>query len=171
MIKRKQMRTKNETISRRRLALGLAVAAAGAPTLASAQAPAQIGSDIEVFCSNIADEARERRHAIQRRELEALRAEIEARIEALEEKRAEFEVWAKKREEFAEAASEGLVQVYASMRPDAAAARMEEMPAELSAALLGKLKPRNSAAILNEMTPREAALITQIMAAVGDTGT
>ncbi|WP_306118270.1 MULTISPECIES: MotE family protein [unclassified Roseitalea] len=152
---------------RRALAAGLAALCAGLPTAALSQSRAQ--SDIETFCANIADDARERRYAIQREQLEALRAEIEDKIALLEEKRADFERWARKREEFADAANEGLVEVYSNMRPDAAAARMEEMPAELSAALLAKLKPRSSAAILNEMNARQAALITQIMAAVGDT--
>lgn len=136
----------------------------------AAHTQAQAPADAQNFCSNIVDEARERRYAIQREELEGLRAEIEARIAELEEKRAAFELWAEKREQFAEAASEGLVAVYSNMRPDAAAERMEEIPPELSAALLTKLKPRTSAAILNEMSTGDAALITQIMAAVGDTG-
>ena len=137
------------------------------PVAAHGQAPAP--ADVRNFCANIVDQARERRYAIQREELEALKAEIADKIAVLEQRRAAFEEWAAKRERFAEAANEGLVAVYASMRPDAAAQRMEELPAELSAALLTKLKPRASAAILNEMSTRDAALITQIMAAVADT--
>lgn len=145
------------------------VCAVTGPVLMPVAAHGQASADVRDFCANIVDDARERRYAIQRQELEALRAEIEAKIATLEDKRAAFEQWAQKRQQFADAASEGLVAVYASMRPDAAAQRMEEMPPELSAALLTKLKPRTSAAILNEMSTKDAALITQIMAAVGDT--
>ena len=152
-------------------ALLVAACAVAGPVLMplAAHGQARTPADVRNFCANIVDEARERRYAIQREELEALRAEIAAKIAILEERRSAFEEWAAKRERFAEAASEGLVAVYASMRPDAAAQRMEELPAELSAALLTKLKPRTSAAILNEMATRDAALITQIMAAVADT--
>lgn len=165
-----------EPMQKRRLTAALPKIAVAACALAGpflfpvvAHTQAQPTADVQNFCANIVDEARERRYAIQREELEALRAEIEARIAELEQKRAAFEEWATKREQFAEAASEGLVAVYSNMRPDAAAERMEEIPAELSAALLTKLKPRTSAAILNEMSTQDAALITQIMAAVGDT--
>ncbi|MCR9122595.1 MAG: MotE family protein [Phyllobacteriaceae bacterium] len=163
------MRRTRPAIAARMLVVVWAVAAPVAmPVAVNAQdrAPA----DVQNFCSNIVDEARERRYAIQREELETLRADIEAKIAVLEERRAAYQQWAEKREEFAEAANEGLVAVYANMRPDAAAVRMEELPAELSAALLTKLKPRASAAILNEMSTKDAALITQIMAAVGDVG-
>ena len=149
----------------------VAVCAVAGPALTPvvAHGQTQAPADVQNFCANIVDEARERRYAIQRQELEVLRSEIEAKIATLEEKRAAFEEWAVKREQFAESANEGLVAVYSNMRPDAAAQRMEEIPPELSAALLTKLKPRTSAAILNEMSTADAALITQIMAAVGDT--
>jgi len=152
-----------------RLAVAACALAGSALFPVAAHTQTQAPADVQNFCTNIVDEARERRYAIQREELEALRAEIEAKIVELEDKRAAFEQWAEKREQFAEAASEGLVAVYSNMRPDAAAERMEQIPPQLSAALLTKLKPRTSAAILNEMSTEDAALITQIMAAVGDT--
>lgn len=153
------------------LRLAVAACALAGPILVpvAAHSQAVVPADAQNFCANIVDEARERRYAIQRQELDTLRAEIEEKIAVLEERRAAFEAWATKREQFAEAANEGLVAVYSNMRPDAAAQRMEEIPPELSAALLTKLKPRTSAAILNEMSTSDAALITQIMAAVGDT--
>lgn len=150
------------------LALTLAASITG-PGLLIVPANAQNQAEIDRFCTNIVDDARERRYAIQREELQTLRAEIEGKITLLEEKRAELERWARMREEFASAANEGLVAVYSNMRPDAAAQRLEELPPGLSAALLTKLKPRTSAAILNEMSTEGAARITQIMAAVGDT--
>lgn len=124
-------------------------------------------NDIERFCSNIADAARERRYALQKAELEELSGQIQKKIKVLEEKRAELEKWVEQRENFSEAANAGLVEVYGKMRPDAAAQRMEKLPSELSAALLTKLSPRNAGEILNEMSAERAAMVTVIMAAAG----
>lgn len=125
-------------------------------------------ADIERFCSNITDPARERRYALQKAELESLREEIEMKMQILEEKRTELKEWAEKRESYSSAASESLVEVYAKMRPDAAAQRMEKLPGELSAALLSKLSARAAGTILNEMSADRAAMVTLIMSAAAD---
>ncbi|MFZ2099993.1 MAG: MotE family protein [Oricola sp.] len=151
------------------LALAGPVAAQSGTASLLDQPPTQASTDdIERFCTNIADAARERRYAIQKAELQTLREEIEARIKVLEDKRAELQMWADKRESFSAAASAGLIDVYSKMRPDAAAQRMEKLPGELTAALLAKLNPRVAGTILNEMTPDRAALVTVIMAAAAD---
>jgi flagellar motility protein MotE (MotC chaperone) len=128
-----------------------------------------VSDDIKQFCTNIADAARERRYALQKDELLKLQSEIESKITILEEKRADLQFWVSKREEFAKAASTGLIDVYSKMRPDAAAQRMEKLPGELSAALLSKLNPRMAGTILNEMSAERAAMVTMIMSAAGDT--
>ncbi|WP_421855220.1 MotE family protein [Oricola sp.] len=138
------------------------------PSLLDQPPPAANSDDIRRFCSNITEAARERRYAVQKAELEKLRGEIEDKIMLLEQKRSELEEWAQKREAFSEAANEGLVEVYAKMRPDAAAQRMEKLPSELTAALLTKLKPRAAGTILNEMSAEQAAMVTVIMAAAAD---
>ncbi|QKV19641.1 MotE family protein [Oricola thermophila] len=125
-------------------------------------------ADIERFCINITDAARERRYALQKAELEALREEIEMKIAILEDKRAALKNWVELREEYASQASDDLVEVYSKMRPDAAAQRMEKLPGELSAALLSKLNPRMAGTILNEMSAERAALVTVIMSAAAD---
>ena len=140
------------------------------PSLLDAEPPPSNTDEIARFCSNIADAARERRYALQKAELEALRSEIEERIGLLEKKRAELQIWVSKRERFADAANEGLVEVFAKMRPDAAAQRMEKLPGELTASLLSKLSPRAAGTILNEMSPDRAALVAVIMSAVADKG-
>ena len=135
------------------------------------QAPPQGNvDDIEKFCTNIADPARERRYAIQKAELQSLREEIESKIKVLEEKRAELQMWAERREQYSAQASADLVDVYAKMRPDAAAQRMEKLPGELTAALLSKLNARAAGTILNEMSADRAAMVTVIMAAAADKG-
>lgn len=121
-------------------------------------------ADVTRFCSNVIDEARERRYAIKEQELQALMKDVEDRIAVLEEKRAAFVEWMRRREEFASLATESIVDIYAKMRPDAAAQRMEILEADLAAAILLKLPSRNAGIILNEMSAKSAAAITSIIA-------
>lgn len=163
-------------MSRSVLCTSLAVAAAMAVSLPAAAQTATASildapmpdasiADIERFCSNITDAARERRYSLQKAELESLREEIEMKMKILEDKRSELATWVERRETYSSAASEDLVEVYSKMRPDAAAQRMEKLPAELSAALLSKLKARTAGTILNEMSAERAAMVTVIMSA------
>ncbi|MFD1985856.1 MotE family protein [Mesorhizobium newzealandense] len=140
----------------------------GAPV---AEAPQQLTrekapdqSEIERFCSNIADAARDRRYALQAQEMKQLQAGIDQRMKALEEKRAEYETWLKRREVFLARAEDGVVQIYAGMKPDAAAERLAIVNADLAAAILMKLDSRKASVILNEMDQKAAATLTGIMA-------
>lgn len=128
------------------------------------------GSDkeLELLCENITEPARERRYAIQKAQLEALKADLEQRLALLDTKRDELEMWVKKREQFAEMANQSVVDVYASMDAAAAAERLANMDGGLSAALLMKLKARSAASILSEMDPKKASFVTGIMAASSD---
>ncbi len=117
------------------------------------------------FCTNIKDDAQERRYALKMQELKELRAAIEARIVALEEKRAEVEAWQEKRDQFANLADTSLVEIYSKMRPDAAAGRLEMLDPTLAAAIVLKMPRRKASVILNEMSPAKAANITQVIAA------
>ncbi|WP_274425763.1 MotE family protein [Chelativorans sp. YIM 93263] len=123
-----------------------------------------LGDEVQRFCTNIADEARDHRYALQKQELARLREEVDGRIVALEDKRAEFEIWLDRREAFLDKATNGLVEIYASMRPDAAAERLAEVRVELAAAILMKLKPRDAGVILDEMNSESAAMLTTIIA-------
>ncbi|MER9135850.1 MotE family protein [Mesorhizobium sp. M0047] len=136
--------------------------AAAPQLLAREKAPDQ--SEIERFCSNIADAARDRRYVLQAEELKQLQAGIDQRMKALEEKKAEYETWLKRREVFLARAEDGVVQIYAGMKPDAAAERLAIVNADLAAAVLMKLDPRKASVILNEMDQKAAATLTGIMA-------
>ncbi|MGD9913104.1 MAG: MotE family protein [Rhizobiaceae bacterium] len=135
----------------------------GSVSAAIAKPPEQ--SEIEKFCGNIADAARDRRYAIQAAELKALQAEIDQRIKTLDAKRAEYEDWLKRREEFLSNAEDNVVKIYATMKPDAAAERLAELRKELAAGILMKLDTRKAGTILNEMDSKAAATLTGIMAA------
>ena len=121
-------------------------------------------SEVERFCSNIADAARDRRYALQSAELKQLQTEVDNRIKALEEKRNEYETWLKRREVFLARAEEGVVSIYAGMKPDAAAERLAIVDVNLAAAILMKLESRKAGVILNEMDQKAAAKLTGIMA-------
>ena len=120
--------------------------------------------DIRRFFSNIADAARDRRHALQQAELETLQKDIDARIVTLEEKRVEYEEWLERRNDFLAKAENNLVEIYSVMRPDAAAERLAGVNVELAAGILMKLKARQAGVILNEMESEAAATLTGIMA-------
>nr|WP_225248333.1 MotE family protein [Mesorhizobium sp. J8] len=121
-------------------------------------------SEVQRFCSNIADAARDRRYALQAEELKQLQAGIDERMKALEAKKTEYEEWLKRREVFLARAEDGVVKIYAGMKPDAAAERLAMVNAELAAAILMKLDSRKAGVILNEMDQKAAATLTGIMA-------
>ena len=133
-------------------------------TNASPQTISAIDADVRRFCSNIADAARDRRYALQQAELETLQKDIDARIATLEQKRAEYEEWLTRRNDFLAKAEDNLVDIYSRMRPDAAAERLAEVHVELAAGILMKLQARQAGIILNEMDSKAAATLTSIMA-------
>lgn len=172
-----KMHRKIRSLSSNALAIGFgiivgALAFGGTPALTQA-VPSVVGGavstpavddDIQRFCSNIADAARDRRYALQKAELEVLQKDIDQRINALEEKRAEYEEWLQRRNDFLAKAEENLVDIYSRMRPDAAAERLAEVNHELAAGILMKLQSRQAGIILNEMDRKAAAMLTGIMA-------
>lgn len=126
--------------------------------------PDSNASEVQRFCSNIADAARDRRYALQAEELKQLQGEVDKRIRALEDKRAEYETWLKRRELFLARAEESVVSIYAGMKPDAAAERLAMVETDLAAAILMKLDARKASVILNEMNQKAAAILTSVMA-------
>lgn len=146
-------------------AVTLALLGAGhaAAEEATAPMPPAEQSEIERFCSNIADAARDRRYALQAQELETLQKDVDKRIKLLEEKRAEYEDWLKRREDFLSKAEDNVVDIYSTMKPDAAAERLAALDATLAAGILMKLDARKAGVILNEMEREAAAALTVIM--------
>ena len=124
---------------------------------------AEAGTEVQRFCSNIADAARDQRYALQAKELEKLKTEIDERMKALEAKRLDYEQWLKRRDDFLAKIEDNVVKIYAKMKPDAAAERLAEVKIELAAGILMKLDPRQASTILNEMDSKAAATITGVM--------
>jgi flagellar motility protein MotE (MotC chaperone) len=117
-----------------------------------------------LYCRNIANAAADARYARQVNALAALEKELDERIATLEKKRAEYEEWVKRREEFMGKADESVVAIYSQMRPDAAAQQIAVMDPEAAAAILAKVTARTASAILNEMDAETAAHLTNVMA-------
>lgn len=115
------------------------------------------------YCTNIADAAADARFAWQKQTLATLEQEIEQRIKVLEQKRAEYEEWLRRRNEFLAKADESIVAIYSRMRPDAAALQLANMNDDVAAAIIAKLNPRSASAVLNEMEPARAAQLTNIL--------
>ena len=138
---------------------------AATQSIVAAAAPSD-GSETEVerFCSNIADAARDRRYALQAQELETLQKDIDQRMKLLEEKRAEYEEWLKRRDDFLSKAEDNVVKINAAMKPDAAAERLAEVNINVAAGIMMKLDSRKAGVILNEMDRKAAAALTGIMA-------
>ena len=130
-------------------------------TNAIAEEPA---SDQLRYCEAIHDTAREARAAWQAQALREIEERIEARLADLARERAAYEDYIARREEFLRRAEEAVIEIYARMRPDAAAAQLAAMDNQTASAVIAKLNPRQASAILNEMEPGRAALLTRTVA-------
>ena len=124
--------------------------------------------DVEQFCTNIAEPARDRRYLIQKQQLADLKAGIDARMKALDAKRAEYEDWLTRRNDFLKSAQADLVDIYNKMESDAAASQLELLDPNIAAAIIMKLPPNKASAILNEMKAEKAARLAAIIASASD---
>ena len=133
---------------------------------AAAPAPGQVSVPAQ-YCASILDKAADARFALQRAELVKLQKTIEERLEQLERKRAEFEAWTKRREDFLSTVRGNLSTIYAKMKPAAAAEQLAKLDDMTAAAILLKLEPRATSLILAEMDPTKAAGLAHLFAAAG----
>ncbi|KAA1185913.1 flagellar protein [Rhizobium tropici] len=133
--------------------------------------PASSQDEIRQFCTNIADPARDQRYLLQKQELEQLRTDIDQRIATMDKRKAEYEDWLKRRDDFLKTADLGLVDIYKNMKPDAAAASLNDVKTTIAAAIIMKLSSRQSSLILAEMDAKKAAVITNIIASASDPNT
>jgi flagellar motility protein MotE (MotC chaperone) len=130
---------------------------------AKALAPPAVALPKDDYCANIADLAADARILLQTKTLEDLQAQIDRKIALLESKRAESEEFLKKRDEANKGMQKGLLDVFAKMKPDVAAAQLEILDVATAAAILKQLNSRVAGAILNELTASTAAAITIAM--------
>lgn len=137
-----------------------------------AKPPANASIDeIQRYCSNIVDPARDRRYLIQKQELEKLQGAVDERLKALDKRKAEYQDWLQKRNDFLKMAEQDLVDMYKSMKPADAAPRLAATDINVTAAILLKLTPRQSGLILAQMDPDKAAKLTGLISSAADTRT
>lgn len=166
-----QAKTRNLLLAGAAAAFMLTIPGAFAQDVTAPPAGDATQNEIQQFCTNIADAARDQRYTLQRKELETLQAGIDERIATLEKRRAEYEDWLKRRNDFLKQAELGLVDIYKTMKPDAAAGKLEMVEPEIAAAIVMKLPPRQSSLILAEMTDEKAAILTNIISSASDPNT
>ena len=128
-------------------------------------------AEIQQFCTSIADPARDQRYLLQKQELEKLQADVDQRIAVLEQRRAEYEDWLTQRNAFMKQAEGNLVEIYKTMKADAAAPQLQEVNPLLAAAIIMKLPARQSSLILSEMDSEKAAMLANIISSASDPNT
>ena len=109
------------------------------------------------YCTNVASKATDARMLWQAQTMRTMASELEEKIKRLEARTADYKKWLARREEFVNKATAKLIEIYAKMRPDAAATQLATLDLETAAAILIKLKSRTSGAILGEMETDHAA--------------
>jgi flagellar motility protein MotE (MotC chaperone) len=125
--------------------------------------PAPETPAVKAYCQNIEDAALDVRFLNQKNEIRRLEGELEKRRTALEDKRAEYQRWLERRDEFINKAEGSLVALYGKIKPDAAAVQLAAIDEEAAAALLLKLKTKSASAILDQMDSAKAARLVSVM--------
>jgi len=137
----------------------------------AAAAPAPSAApDVQQYCSNVAGSAGLARIARQEKQLHELEQQLEKRVSELDAKRSDLQALIDKYDALVRKADETIVNVYARMKPDAAAAQIANLDEDAAAALLLQLKPKNASAILAEMEASHAALVTKKMSSLSSLG-
>lgn len=124
--------------------------------------------EVQQYCGNIIDAARDQRYLLQKQELEKLQADVNDRIKLLETRKAEYEDWLKKRNDFLNKAKAGLVDIYKTSKADEAAPQFDEMDINIAAAIIMQLPARQSSLILSEMDAKKAAMVAAIMSSAAN---
>lgn len=94
-------------------------------------APRDRGSQ---YCTNIATAAADARFLWQQKQLLETEEQVKNRIADLEAKIAEYRKWLARRDEFSRKAQGSVTNIYAKMRPDAAAQQLMALDEEMAAA-------------------------------------
>lgn len=118
-------------------------------------------TESEQYCVNISNKAQDARFAWQAKTINDLEKEVDKRIAELDAKRAEYQQWLAQRDEMLAKAEGHVVEIYAKLRPDAAALQLSALDDDIAAALISKLTASKASAILAEMEPGRAAQLTK----------
>lgn len=116
------------------------------------------------YCEAIADQAKDARIAWQMRALFDVEHQMKAKITELDAKIAELRMWVKRRDEILQRAEGHVVNIYANMRPDAAALQLTSLDDETAVSILLQMKARKASSVLAELASERAAYLTDLMA-------
>ncbi len=134
-----------------------------APAISAEPKPAQQTTG-DQYCSAIANAAADARFAWQKQTLLETEKKVEKSVEELNAKILEYQKWMARRDEFSRKAQASITDIYAKMKPDAAAQQLSALDEETAAAVLIKLSPKISSALMAEMDAKKAARLTAIIA-------
>jgi len=115
------------------------------------------------YCINISDAATETRNSILLKNLNRIEARIDKKLKILAVQMEELQSWTMRREKFLKTGNESIVNIFQSMRADAAALQLTELGPTLAASIILKLEPKKSSAILTEMKPADAAKVATVL--------
>lgn len=116
------------------------------------------------YCEAVADQSKDARIAWQMRALFDVERQMKVKVEELDAKIAELRSWVKKRDDILTKAEGHVVDIYASMRPDAAALQLNSLDDETAVSILLQMKARKASAVLAELAAERAAYLTDLMA-------
>ncbi len=122
------------------------------------------GTVFDCALCRIANAAADARFAWQKQTLLDTEKQVEKRVEDLNAKIAEYQKWMARRDDFSRKAQSSITDIYAKMKPDAAAQQLSALDEEMAAAVLIKLSPKISSALMAEMEAKKAARLTAIIA-------
>jgi flagellar motility protein MotE (MotC chaperone) len=125
-------------------------------------------SPAEQYCSSVLDAASAAQLAQQKAELEKAQQEVQNKVALLTAKTRELKHWMKKREDFSAQVTDALVQIYAKMDPDAAAAQLAAMNEFVAAAIMSKVPVKAASLIMAEMEAPKAARLSAVLASAAD---
>ncbi|MDE2579166.1 MAG: MotE family protein [Hyphomicrobiales bacterium] len=137
---------------------------ADAPVVAPGVQDSAAATLAQNYCGAVAKSAEEARNAAIAAQLRGLEAALAEREQKLAAKIDELRKLSERRAKALAATTEGVIAIYAKMKPDAAAAQIALLEDEMAAAIIARLPPRLSSAILAEMPAAKAATLTNVLA-------
>lgn len=144
-----------------------ALLALGASAAVAVEAAPGEDAALKTYCNTLTASFGSVEKSAQAQSLIELEEKLQQRIAELSAKQAELRDMLRQREEMTKRADATLVDIYAKMRPEAAAAQISAMDEATAVALLIKLSTRSASAILNEIQPARAARLTEAIALAG----
>ncbi|AEV37116.1 hypothetical protein PSE_2608 [Pseudovibrio sp. FO-BEG1] len=149
------------------MSLGLCMSLASASAQKAETKTEDLSAAIEQaknYCEAIADQAKDARIAWQMRALFDVEHQMKAKITELDAKIAELRSWVQRRDEILQRAEGHVVDIYANMRPDAAALQLTSLDDETAVSILLQMKARKASSVLAELSSERAAYLTDMMA-------